>query len=241
MQARCRDAQALGIATLAGWRFVINREGYGSIAPRPGGRVLGVLWRLSARDLAAINAYESVVDRLLSASPACGADGSTASDGTRLHHAPGRRGEAAAELYRLGRPGRARLGPAGALYPLVGALVAVGMARRAGARIPGKSVERDPELIRHVVIRGRVQGVGYRAWTEYTAIDHGLDGWVRNRRDGSVEAVFAGTSDAVADMIEACRRGPPAPASMRSKRGMGRVMNWRCAAGSNLRFCRRRD
>jgi hypothetical protein len=60
MQARCRDAEALGIATLAGWRFVINRDGYGSIAPRQGGRVLGVLWRLSTRDLAAINAYESV-------------------------------------------------------------------------------------------------------------------------------------------------------------------------------------
>jgi hypothetical protein len=60
MRVRCRDAQALGIATLAGWRFVINREGYGSIAPRAGGLVYGVLWRLSARDLAAINAYESV-------------------------------------------------------------------------------------------------------------------------------------------------------------------------------------
>ena len=60
MRARCRDAQALGVATLEGWRFVINREGYGSIAPRQGGRVLGVLWRLSARDLAAVNAYESV-------------------------------------------------------------------------------------------------------------------------------------------------------------------------------------
>src|SRR5262249_37760246 len=67
----------------------------------------------------------------------------------------------------------------------------------------------DPELIRHVIIRGRVQGVGYRAWTEYTAIDCGLGGWVRNRRDGSVEAVFAGAPDVVADMIEACRRGPP--------------------------------
>ena len=65
-------------------------------------------------------------------------------------------------------------------------------------------------LIRHVVIRGRVQGVGYRAWTEYTAIDHGLEGWVRNRRDGAVEAVFAGAPQAVAEMIEACRRGPPA-------------------------------
>ena len=64
-------------------------------------------------------------------------------------------------------------------------------------------------MIRHVVIRGGVQGVGYRAWTEYTAIDHGLEGWVRNRRDGSVEAVFAGPSEAVVQMIEACRRGPP--------------------------------
>ena len=63
-------------------------------------------------------------------------------------------------------------------------------------------------VIRHVVIHGRVQGVGYRAWTEYTALDHGLDGWVRNRRDGSVEAVFAGPAATVAAVIEACRRGP---------------------------------
>src|SRR5215471_8537901 len=60
MAARCRGAEAVGIAVLSGWRFVINPEGFGSIAPRPGGRVHGVLWRLSARDLAAINAYESV-------------------------------------------------------------------------------------------------------------------------------------------------------------------------------------
>lgn len=64
--------------------------------------------------------------------------------------------------------------------------------------------------IRHVLIRGRVQAVGFRAWTEYTARRHGLHGWVRNRRDGSVEAVFAGSPEAVAEMIEACRRGPPA-------------------------------
>src|SRR5258705_2674579 len=60
MGARCRGAEAVGIAVLSGWRFVINPEGFGSIALRPGGRVHGVLWRLSARDLAAINAYESV-------------------------------------------------------------------------------------------------------------------------------------------------------------------------------------
>ena len=62
--------------------------------------------------------------------------------------------------------------------------------------------------VRHVMIRGRVQGVGYRAWTEHTATGLDLSGWVRNRRDGSVEAVFAGSAGVVAQMIEACRRGP---------------------------------
>ena len=62
---------------------------------------------------------------------------------------------------------------------------------------------------RHVLIRGRVQGVGYRAWTEVTALEHSLEGWVRNRRDGSVEAVFAGMEDEVTAMITECRRGPP--------------------------------
>jgi acylphosphatase len=67
----------------------------------------------------------------------------------------------------------------------------------------------EKRAIRRVMIRGRVQGVGFRAWTEYEAMRRALDGWARNRRDGSVEAVFAGPPDAVADMIEACRRGPP--------------------------------
>jgi acylphosphatase len=64
--------------------------------------------------------------------------------------------------------------------------------------------------IRHVIIRGRVQGVGYRAWVEHTALGRALEGWVCNRRDGSVEAVFAGPVEAVDGMIEACRRGPSA-------------------------------
>lgn len=59
-------------------------------------------------------------------------------------------------------------------------------------------------------IRGRVQGVWYRGWTEEEATRRGLRGWVRNRRDGSVEALFAGPAALVNDMIEACRRGPPA-------------------------------
>ena len=64
------------------------------------------------------------------------------------------------------------------------------------------------DLIRRVVIRGLVQGVGYRAWVEETADELKLAGWVRNCRDGSVEAVFAGEADIVEDMITRCRRGP---------------------------------
>jgi acylphosphatase len=59
------------------------------------------------------------------------------------------------------------------------------------------------------VIRGRVQGVGYRMWTRGEAARLGLSGHVRNRTDGAVEALFCGPPDAVATMLEACRRGPP--------------------------------
>lgn len=65
------------------------------------------------------------------------------------------------------------------------------------------------DVIFRIVIRGRVQGVGFRAWTEMMAVEQGLEGWVRNRRDGSVEAVFAGSQNAVLAMIALCRQGPP--------------------------------
>jgi acylphosphatase len=65
------------------------------------------------------------------------------------------------------------------------------------------------KVYRHVVIRGRVQGIGYRAWTEVTALERGVEGWVRNRHDGSVEALLGGSEDKVAAMIAECRRGPP--------------------------------
>ena len=64
------------------------------------------------------------------------------------------------------------------------------------------------DAIRHVTIRGRVQGVGYRYFVEQAARSRDLEGWVRNRRDGSVEAVLAGPTDAVTAVIAACRRGP---------------------------------
>jgi acylphosphatase len=70
----------------------------------------------------------------------------------------------------------------------------------------GESFER----IVRAVIRGKVQGVGYRNWTERQALARGLAGWVRNRADGSVETVFAGDADNVAGMAESLLRGPPA-------------------------------
>ncbi len=63
-------------------------------------------------------------------------------------------------------------------------------------------------VIRHIIVRGRVQGVGYRGFVEHEAQRLALRGWVRNRRDGSVEAVFAGPRPAIEAMIETCRRGP---------------------------------
>lgn len=59
-------------------------------------------------------------------------------------------------------------------------------------------------------ITGRVQGVGYRDWMVTEARRHGLSGWVRNRADGSVEALLAGETPAVQAVLVAARRGPPA-------------------------------
>ncbi len=64
------------------------------------------------------------------------------------------------------------------------------------------------DVVRQIVIRGRVQGVGFRYWTMIEAIRLGVAGWVRNRRDGSVEALFKGQAEAVADMVARCRNGP---------------------------------
>jgi acylphosphatase len=70
----------------------------------------------------------------------------------------------------------------------------------------------EPQADRRTVrvrIEGGVQGVGYRYWTERVAAELGLAGWVRNRRDGSVEALFSSPADDVAEMLQRCMDGPP--------------------------------
>jgi acylphosphatase len=64
-------------------------------------------------------------------------------------------------------------------------------------------------VVRQVIFRGRVQGVGFRAFVEMSASRKALEGWVRNRRDGTVEAVFSGEAAIVERVLVECREGPP--------------------------------
>ncbi|MEJ0093277.1 MAG: acylphosphatase [Methylocella sp.] len=79
--------------------------------------------------------------------------------------------------------------------------------RRAGSNeVP---IGAEAQRIVRVTIGGLVQGVGYRAWTEDEAQKRGVQGWVRNRSNGDVEALFAGPAQAVEALCELCWRGPP--------------------------------
>ena len=84
MRRRCPGAEPLGTARLHNWRFVVTRDGYASVTPAPGQVVHGVLWRLGARDLAAVNAYEAEARR--------------ASRFFRMGHTPGVMANPAAEF-----------------------------------------------------------------------------------------------------------------------------------------------
>ena len=65
-------------------------------------------------------------------------------------------------------------------------------------------------MSRHIRVAGRVQGVWYRGWTVDQARALGLSGWVRNRRDGSVEILADGPEEALAELVRRCHDGPPA-------------------------------
>ena len=65
-------------------------------------------------------------------------------------------------------------------------------------------------MVRHLIVHGRVQGVWYRGWTVDQAEALGIDGWVRNRSDGSVEILASGSDAAVEALIRRCHDGPQA-------------------------------
>ena len=75
----------------------------------------------------------------------------------------------------------------------------------------------------HITVTGRVQGVGFRIWMRQEALRRGLRGWVRNRHDGSVEALVIGNQAAVEALVADCHRGP----------AMARVVGVRRALGSD--------
>jgi acylphosphatase len=72
----------------------------------------------------------------------------------------------------------------------------------------GEGEKRGERIRRRAIVRGRVQGVAFRASTREAARRAGVDGWVRNRADGGVEAVFEGDPTAVATLLAFCREGP---------------------------------
>ncbi|WP_298820289.1 acylphosphatase [uncultured Roseibium sp.] len=89
----------------------------------------------------------------------------------------------------------------------------------------------DPLTV-HVLVEGRVQGVGYRAWCAAEAERRQLSGWVRNLRTGAVEAVFSGPSDTVVDMLDALWKGPSL-ARVRSLKDLAPVSP--CSGGFEMR------
>lgn len=87
------------------------------------------------------------------------------------------------------------------------------------------------DVIRHIIVRGKVQGVGYRAWIAGEAEARGLAGWARNRKDGTVEAVLSGPDQAVIALIEKCQHGPGMArvSAVENEPGTEDMMNLRAA------------
>jgi acylphosphatase len=120
----------------------------------------------------------------------------------------GRRAAPPSDCRDAGGPGE-RDCPAPACDACLHRLGAPGMARKTRLGPERFFMAIETHEIKRLMIRGVVQKIGFRVWTERQALKLGLYGWVRNRLDGSVEVVVAGPRPRVAQLIEHCRSGPP--------------------------------
>jgi acylphosphatase len=189
------------------------RQGYASIVRAPGACVHGILWRLTAADRAALDVYEDVAGGLYRAV--------TMRVVTDRGSIPALVYVGAAPLRGVPRPGYLELVMAAAreaglppryirdLALLASPADLCQQAQRKGAAAERVAMDNEPIEVKRLMIRGVVQGIGYRAWADREALLLGLKGWCRNRRDGSVEMVVGGPPAQMTEMIARCRKGPP--------------------------------
>ena len=192
MRKHAPAAEPIGVARLRNHRFVITADGYASVEPA----------RAQMRARRAVAAHPAgpryarwlgeYRGRSLPRRNVAGAGGGPRRPALVYLARPRRTGRPKSGYMEIVVAARDPMGIAAGLRRVVTGMVADAAARvRDIANLTDlASMGLRVNAIRHVIIRGRVQGVGYRAWTEYTALERGLQGWVRNCRDGNVEALF---------------------------------------------------
>ena len=193
------------------------RDGYASVAPRARATVHGVLWRITPRDRVTLDAWENIAGGLYRAGDLAGAAGGLRAAGAGLSRAAAAWRPAEGRLYGACGRGRAGVEIAGGL------IIPAAMAAAASIRRHGREVRGIPmDVIVRVVIRGRVQGVGYRAWAEITRAR------ARSSKAGCATAATArsrrcspGRRRSCSTMIELCRRGPARRARRRHRSARG--------------------
>ncbi len=229
-----RGARALGVAELANHRFIITADGYASVEPSRAQTVHGVLWRITPRDRVLLDTWENVGGGLYRAEtlPVRGAEGRMAA---LVYFArPGPEGRAKPATSSLWSPPPGN----GICRHPISARCKPGWRRARSGRTrarSGNSGDADPPR----GFRGRVQGVGFRAVVEDQAARTGVQGWVRNRRDGTVEAVFAGDLQPSRTLSRLAARALTPPVSTVSGHATAAPRNSRCAATkTDLRCCK---
>ena len=219
MRRYAPGARALGVAELAGHRFVITADGYASVEPARAQSVHGVLWRLTPRDRVTLDAWENIAGGLYRAEMLPVRSAGRRVAGAGLSGAAGRRGPAEARLYGARDRGGARVGLAGGLYR--GPCSA---GRRRAARGSGRAQDRRVPVNVDPPCRGPRPGAGRRL----SRLRRGRGDRGAASKAGCATAATArsrrcsrGRPTAVEAMIAACRQGPHGARVDRHRRARG--------------------